>query len=80
MRLGRGVAQDYGQAVKWYKKAVAQGDVHAQLNLGNMYAKGRGVAQDDAEAVKWYMKAAAQDLARAQRLAREWWAKRGKKR
>ena len=45
-----------------------------------MYAKGRGVAQDDAEAVKWYMKAAAQDLARAQRLAREWWAKRGKKR
>ncbi len=31
---GRGVAQDESKAVYWWQTAAAQGDAHAQLNLG----------------------------------------------
>ena len=54
------MAQDYKQAVAWYRKAAEQGDAMAQSNLGGMYDKGRGVAQDDKQAVAWYRKAAEQ--------------------
>ena len=57
---GEGVAQDYTEAVKWYRKAAGQGLAEAQFNLANMLAKGEGVPQDYAEAVKWYRKAAGQ--------------------
>ena len=57
---GQGVAQDYAEAVRWYRKAAAQGNAGAQYNLGVMYGKGQGVAQDYAEAARWYRKAAAQ--------------------
>jgi uncharacterized protein len=50
---GRGVAQDYNEAVKWYKLAAAQADAAAQYNLGVMYGKGQGVAQDYVEAYMW---------------------------
>ena len=63
---GRGVPQDYAEAVKWYRKAADQGTVGAQFNLGLMYSAGQGVPQDDAEAVKWYRKAADQGNANAQ--------------
>ncbi|MDP7215749.1 MAG: caspase family protein, partial [Rhodospirillales bacterium] len=63
---GRGVAQDYAQAVHWYRKAAAQGLAEAQHGLGYMYQNSRGVAQDYAQAVRWYRKAAAQGLAKAQ--------------
>jgi TPR repeat protein len=55
---GEGVAQDYKEAVKWYRKAAEQGVVDGQYNLGWMYDKGKGVVQDYKEAVKWYRKAA----------------------
>ena len=45
-RNGWGVAQDYKEAVKWYRLAAAQGYAMAQSNLGSKYAKGQGVAQD----------------------------------
>jgi len=63
---GVGVAQDYAEAMKWYRLAAAQGNANAQNNLGTMYYNGSGVAQDYAEAVKWYRKAAAQGNANAQ--------------
>ena len=53
---GRGVPQDYAQAMQWYRKAADQGIAHAQYNLGVMYAQGQGVAQDYAQAVQWYRK------------------------
>ncbi|HEM9355462.1 TPA: sel1 repeat family protein, partial [Streptococcus agalactiae] len=40
---GRGVRQDYTQAVQWYRKAAEQGLADAQYNLGMMYANGQGV-------------------------------------
>ncbi|MDG1074549.1 MAG: tetratricopeptide repeat protein, partial [Methylophilaceae bacterium] len=55
---GQGVAQDYKEAVKWYRLAAEQGYVAAQTNLGFMYSSGQGVAQDYKEAVKWYRLAA----------------------
>jgi TPR repeat protein len=63
---GEGVAQDFAEALKWYRRAADQGDDAAQFNLGAMYANGQGVAQDFAEALKWFRQAAEQGLADAQ--------------
>ncbi|WP_305801890.1 tetratricopeptide repeat protein, partial [Thiolapillus sp.] len=63
---GRGVRQDFKEAVKWYQKAAEQGLPKAQVNLGLMYGEGQGVRQDFKEAVKWYRKAAEQGLTEAQ--------------
>ena len=59
-------AQDYPEAVRWYRKAAEQGDASAQTNLGFMYKKGLGVDQDDREVAHWYLKAAEQGVAGAQ--------------
>ena len=56
--VGRGVAKDDVEAVKWYRKAAEQGLADGQFFLGWMYEEGRGVAEDEVEAVKWYRKAA----------------------
>jgi TPR repeat protein len=63
---GRGIAEDYTQAMLWYKKSAVQGDERAQLHLGYMYAKGLGVAQDYKQAMIWYERAATQGQAMAQ--------------
>jgi TPR repeat protein len=56
----RGVAHNYAEMAKLYRKAAQQGDAYAQYNLGSMYNHGQGVAQDYAQAVKWYTQAAHQ--------------------
>jgi TPR repeat protein len=63
---GRGVTQDYAEAVKWYRLAAEQGLATAEFGLGVMYESGQGVAPDSAEAVKWYRLAATQGYANAQ--------------
>jgi uncharacterized protein len=60
MRQGLGVAQNYAEAVRWYRAAAEQGLGQAQVNLGVMYRQGLGVAQDNAEALRWYRAAAEQ--------------------
>src|SRR5208282_634259 len=57
-RKGRGVTQDYSEALKWYRVAARQGNWSAQSNLGSMYDKGQGVAQDYVRAHMWYSLAA----------------------
>ena len=64
--FGRGVPQDFAQAVLWYRKAAEQGVQNAELNLGNAYRTGQGVPQDYATAVVWYRKAAEKGDAEAQ--------------
>jgi TIR domain/Sel1 repeat len=64
---GTGVDRDYTEALKWFRKAAAQGHAGAQTNLGVMYANGQGVDQDDAQAVQWYRRAALQGNAQAQK-------------
>jgi hypothetical protein len=63
---GRGVPQDYAEALGWFRKAADQGDAEAQYDVGSRYYYGQGVAQDYAEALRWYRKAADQGEARAQ--------------
>lgn len=65
---GRGVPQDYTEAVKWFREAAYQGDAFAQHALGVAYAEGRGVPQDYTEAATWYRRAAEQGDVKAQRI------------
>jgi hypothetical protein len=51
---------DYGEALRWHRKAADQGNAHAQDNIGASYINGWGVAQDYAEAMRWNRKAADQ--------------------
>ena len=57
---GRGVPQDYVEAVKWFRLAADQGLDCAQYNLGIMYANGHGVPQDFVSAHMWLNLSAAQ--------------------
>jgi len=50
---GRGVPQDYGQAVYWYTRAARQGVVGAQDLMCMSYSLGRGVATDRVRAYAW---------------------------
>lgn len=51
---GRGVKQDYAEALKWYRMAAEQGNPQACENQGNIYENGLGVPKDAVEAYKWY--------------------------
>lgn len=63
---GKGVTQDFREAVRWYRLAAEQGFMNAQYNLGQKYHQGQGVTQDFREAMRWYRLAAEQGEARAQ--------------
>jgi TPR repeat protein len=68
-KKGKGVPEDYKEAVRWYRKAAEQGEAHAQMELGYMYRMGydgEGVPQNYKEAVRWYRKAAEQGYVRTQ--------------
>jgi len=57
---GKGVSQDYGEAMKWYYKAAEQGLPQAQVNLGILYEEGQGVKPDFVRAYFWYALAESQ--------------------
>ena len=63
---GDGVPENYAEAVKWFRIAVAQGYAGAQYNLGLMYHHRLGVLENHAEAIKFYWLAAKQGDADAQ--------------
>ena len=50
---GFGVKANPVEARKWFAQAAAQGDPHAQRQLGTLYAKGLGVAQNKMLAYMW---------------------------
>lgn len=64
--LGKDVAQDFEQSVKWYRLAADQGLPVAQFNLGNAYQRGRGVEKNVESAKRYWARAAKQGLAAAQ--------------
>ena len=70
-RNGRGVKQDFKEAVKWFRKASEQGYAEAQYDLGLMYYFGRGVERDIQESKTWMRKAAEQGNADAQNFLKE---------
>lgn len=45
---------NFAQALVWYRRAAAQGDIGAQVALGVASAQGIGVVQDYVEADKWF--------------------------
>ena len=51
-------ADDFTNAVVWYRKAAEQGDVTAQLSLASLLMAGRGAAKNPQEAAKWLRAAA----------------------
>ena len=57
---GQGVAQDYQEAVKWFRRAAEQNDPVAQCYLGVCYMTGAGVPQEYSEAARWLREAAEQ--------------------
>ena len=63
-----GVATNYTEAVKWFRKAAENGfaDARFEFTLGGCYYYGDGVATNYTEAVRWYRKAADQGDAEAQ--------------
>lgn len=58
---GIGVAQDYDEAVKWFRMEIAQGWGRATVILGIMNQEGQGTAQDYTEAMKWYRRGSNSD-------------------
>ena len=57
---GLSLPKDEVEALKWYRRAAAQGDVDALRRLGYLYRDGEGVPKNAAEAAKWFRRAADQ--------------------
>jgi TPR repeat protein len=36
-RIGKGVPQDYAEAMKWYRKAAEQGSEYSQLIISSLF-------------------------------------------
>lgn len=63
---GKGVPQNYEEAIKWYTLAASQGYPDACFNLAVAYSDGKGVERDPTQALKWYQVAADAGYAPAQ--------------
>eukprot|EP00736_Rhodelphis_marinus_P001881 Rmarinus@m.28013 len=63
-----GVKQEYAEAVKWFRRAVQRGEVHACDALGQCYEKGHGVKQDAEEALRCWLEAADKGFVKSQLL------------
>lgn len=65
-RTGTDVAENFSEALRWYRAAAELGLADAQNNLGAMFLAGMGTDKNPAEAALWYQKAAAQEQVHAQ--------------
>jgi hypothetical protein len=63
---GKGVPQDYAEALRWCRKAADQGNAKGEDAVAYMYFHGQGAPQDYAVAFRWWQKAADQGYAPAQ--------------
>ena len=62
---GRGIKQDFKQALVWYQRAANKGLAIAQYRLGTLYERGIGTVVDAARARMWYKRAADQGNVKA---------------
>ena len=65
-RTGSDVAENFTEALRWYRAAAELGLADAQNNLGAMFLAGMGTEKNPAEAAYWYEKAAEQGQMHAQ--------------
>ena len=61
-----GVATNYVEAVRWFRKSADQGYAKGQNGLGLMLFKGTGVSKNGIEALNWFRKSADQGYAGGQ--------------
>ena len=66
-REGKGVSQNFREALRWFHLAAEQGYAGGQYNLGMMYENGRGVPKNYVQAHMWVALAAAQRHLNARR-------------
>ncbi|HIJ84495.1 MAG: hypothetical protein HW380_3663 [Magnetococcales bacterium] len=64
---GKGVKQDYKEAMHWFRMAAKQGNAEAQNSVGTLYDNGNGVPRDYKEAANWFRLAANQGHVLARR-------------
>lgn len=62
---GRGVKQDFAEAMSWYQRSAAKGFALAQYRLGTLYERGLGTPSDPGRARAWYTRAADQGNVKA---------------
>ncbi|HEX9470746.1 MAG TPA: hypothetical protein VF957_14520, partial [Bradyrhizobium sp.] len=62
---GKGVAQNFDEAAKWYDRAAQAGVVPAVFRLGTFYEKGMSVKKDVDIARRYYLQAAERGNAKA---------------
>lgn len=58
---GEGVGENDAEALRWFRKAAAQGEPDAQYRVALLYAAGEGTELDLAEAHAWLVLAVEQD-------------------
>jgi hypothetical protein len=59
---GEGVAQNYDEAAKWYKRCADQGNAAAQYRLSALFELGKGVREDNVQALLFAQLAATQNF------------------
>lgn len=59
---GKGVNQNFQQAMRWYRLSAVQGNSWAQYNVGQMYEDGLVVERSYVRALMWYNLAASKGL------------------
>jgi localization factor PodJL len=62
---GKGVQQDFKQALAWYQRAASQGFAPAQYRLATLIERGLGTKADIGRAKVWYARAAEQGNVKA---------------
>ena len=68
-RRRRGAAEDYAEALKWFRLAADQGHADAQFYLGVTNARGKGVPRNDVQAHMWFNLAASQQSGSKREIA-----------
>jgi localization factor PodJL len=62
---GKGVQQNFEEAVKWFGRSASRGFALAQYRLGTLHERGLGLPKDANRARVWYERAAANDNIKA---------------
>jgi len=55
---GKGVKQDYPEALRWFRLSAARGNAWAQYCIALMYDNGRGVPKNRVKAKVWFKRSA----------------------
>ncbi|KAF9908004.1 hypothetical protein EC991_010352 [Linnemannia zychae] len=66
-KKGEGTPEEFLKALQCYLRAIHQGQGHALLSVGELFAQGDGVEKNEVRSFEWYLQAAYKGNAIAQR-------------